>query len=155
MVGTPAITISTTTPQVITFKRGIRCFEIRQLNLQDIAQSWENSTAACKVLPSGADLAALVGSQSYATPYCMGPQHCRDGKLLYAKIKDFSALLDNKHDAVHSVAIYSSTWECIKHNSRTKTYISDDQLHPMVLCNQPAYKVQVEGLDDERISQMC
>jgi hypothetical protein len=85
----------------------------------------------------------------------MGPQHRRDGKLLYAKIKDISALLDNKHDAVHRVAIYSSTWECIKHNSLKKTYISDDQLHAMVLCNQPGYTVQVEGLDDEHISQMC
>jgi len=45
-------------PQVITFQHRILCFEIRELNLQALAQRGENSTAACKVLPSGADLAA-------------------------------------------------------------------------------------------------
>jgi hypothetical protein len=45
-------------PQVITFQRRILCFEIRLLILQALAQRRENSAAACKVLPSGADLAA-------------------------------------------------------------------------------------------------
>jgi hypothetical protein len=49
-------------PQVITFHRRILCFEIRELNLQALAQRRENSAAACKVHSSGADLAApLLG----------------------------------------------------------------------------------------------
>jgi len=48
-------------PQVITFHCPILCFEIRELNLQALAQHRENSVAACKVLPSGADLAAPPG----------------------------------------------------------------------------------------------
>jgi hypothetical protein len=48
-------------PQVITFQRCILCFEIRALNLQAIAQRRGNSIAACKVLPSGADLVAPPG----------------------------------------------------------------------------------------------
>ena len=67
-------------PQVITFQRRILCFEIRELNLQALAQRWENSAAACKVFPSGADLAAPLSSQSYAKPEFMGPQNPRDGK---------------------------------------------------------------------------
>jgi hypothetical protein len=39
--------------------------------------------------------------------------------------------------------------------SRNKTYISDEQLHPMELCIHRGIKVQVEGLDGEHISQMC
>jgi hypothetical protein len=49
-------------PQVITFQRRILCFEIRELNHQALAQRSENSTAACKVFPSGADLAAPQSS---------------------------------------------------------------------------------------------
>jgi len=37
--------------QVITFQRRILCFEIRELNLEALAQHWENSSAACNVLP--------------------------------------------------------------------------------------------------------
>jgi len=51
-------------PQVITFQRCILCFRIRELNLQALTQRRKNSAAACKVLPSGADLAAPLGSQS-------------------------------------------------------------------------------------------
>jgi hypothetical protein len=65
--------------QVITFQHRILCFIIRKLNLQALAQRWENTTAACKIFPSGADLAAPLCSQSYAKPECMGPEHCRDG----------------------------------------------------------------------------
>ena len=61
-------------PQVITFQRRILCFEIRELNLQALAQRRENSVATCKVLPSGADLAAPQSPQSYAKPEFMGPQ---------------------------------------------------------------------------------
>jgi len=66
-------------PQVITFQRRILCFELRKLNLQALAQHRENSAATCKVLPSGADLAAPLSSQSYAKPEFMGPQNRRDG----------------------------------------------------------------------------
>jgi len=69
-------------------------------------------------------------------------------------IKDFRALLDNTQDAMHRVAIYSSTWEFIKHKSRNKMYILHDQLHAMELCIYHGIKVQVEGLDGEHISQM-
>ena len=76
-------------PQVITFQHRILCFEIRELNLQALAQHWENSAAACKVFPSGADLAAPLSSQSYAKPEFMGPQNRRDGKHPDTMIKDF------------------------------------------------------------------
>jgi hypothetical protein len=70
-------------------------------------------------------------------------------------IKDFRVLLDNTQDATHRAAKYSGTQEFIKHTSRNKTYISDDQLHAMELCICHGIKVQVEGLERERISQMC
>ena len=69
-------------------------------------------------------------------------------------IKDFRALLDNMHDATHRAAIYSGTREFIKHKSHNKTYISDEQLHAMELCISHGIKVQVEGLEGERIFQM-
>jgi hypothetical protein len=49
-------------PQVVTFQRRLICFEIRGLNLHGLAQHRENSAAACKVVPSSADLAAPLGS---------------------------------------------------------------------------------------------
>jgi len=61
-------------PQVITFQCRILCLEIRELNLQALAQRWENSAAACKVFPSGADLAGPLSSQSYVKPKFMGPK---------------------------------------------------------------------------------
>jgi len=45
-------------PQGITFQCHILCFEIRELTLQALVQRQENSAATCKVLPTGADLAA-------------------------------------------------------------------------------------------------
>jgi len=69
-------------------------------------------------------------------------------------ITDFRALLDNTQDATHHVPIYSGTREFIKHKSRNTTYISDEQLHPIELCIYHGIKVQVDGLDDELISQM-
>jgi len=141
--------------QVITFQRRILCFEIRELNLQALAQAREKSAAACKVLPAGADLAAPLGSQSYAKPKFMGPQNRHDGKHPDAMFKDFRALLNNTQDAMHCVAIYSGTWELIKHKSCNKTYILDEQLHATELCIYHGIEVQVMGLDGERISQMC
>jgi hypothetical protein len=70
-------------------------------------------------------------------------------------IKDFRALLDNTQDATHRVTIYNGTREFLKHKSRNKTYISDEQLHAMELCIYHGINVQVEGLDGESISQMC
>jgi len=142
-------------PQVITFQRCILCFEIRELNLEAIAQHRENSAATCKVLPSGADRAAPLSSQSYAKPEFMGPQNRRDGKYADAMIKDFRALLNNTNDATHPVTIYNGTREFPKHKSRNRTYISDEQLHAMELCIHHGIKVQVEGLEGELISQGC
>jgi hypothetical protein len=85
----------------------------------------------------------------------MGPPNRHDGKHPDAMIKDFRALLNNTQDATHPVAIYSGTWEFIKHMGRNKTYISDEPLHSMELSIHNGIKVQVEGLDGERISQMC
>jgi len=85
----------------------------------------------------------------------MGPQNCRDGKHPDAMIKDFRALLDNTQDATHRVTIYNGTLEFLKHKSRNKTYISDEQLHAMELCIYHGIKIPVEGLDGERISPIC
>jgi len=142
-------------PQVINFQRRILCLEITELNLQALTQRWENSAAACKVLSSGADLAAPLSSQSYAKPKFMGPQNYCDGKHPDAMIKDSTALLDSTQDSMQRVAIYSSTREFIKHQSCNKTYMSDEQMHAMDLCICHSIKVQVEGSEGECISQMC
>jgi hypothetical protein len=85
----------------------------------------------------------------------MGPQNRRVGKHPDGMTKDFRGLLHNKQDATHRVAIYSGTREFINHKSRNKTYISNDKLHAMELCIYHGIKLQVDGLDGERISQMC
>jgi len=85
----------------------------------------------------------------------MGPQNRRDGKHPDTMIKDFRALLDNTQDAMHRVAIYCGTRDLIKYKSRNKTYMLDEQLHPMDLCIYQGIQVQVPGLDGECISQMC
>jgi hypothetical protein len=64
----------------------------------------------------------------------MGPQNSCDGKHPVAIINDFRALLNNTQDTTHLVAIYSSMREFIKHTSRNKMYISDEQQHAMELC---------------------
>jgi len=134
-------------PQVITFQHRILCFKVRELNLQALTQRRENSAAACKVLLSGADLAAPLSHQSYAKPGFMGPQNRHDGMHPDDMIEDFRALLDNTEDAMHRVAIFSGTREFIKHKSRNMTYISDEQLHAIELCVHHGIKVQLEGLD--------
>jgi len=141
-------------PQVITFQRSILWFEIREINLQCLAQCQENSTATYKVFPSGADLAAPLSPQSYAKPQCIGPQNCRDGIHPDAMNKHFRALLNNTQDTTHLVPIYSSMRGFIKHKSCNKMYISDELLHTMELCIYHGIKVQVEGCNGERISQM-
>jgi len=142
-------------PQVITFQHRILCFEIRELNFQALTQRQENSAAACIVLPSSADLAAHQSPQSYAKHKLMGPQNRRDGKHPEGMINNFRALLDNKQDATHPAAIYPAKREFIKHTSRNKMYISDEQLHAMGLRIYHGITVQVKGLQGERISQMC
>jgi len=85
----------------------------------------------------------------------MGPQNRQDGKHSDAMIKDFRALLDNTQDATNRVAKHSGAREIIKLKSRNMMYISDEQLHAMELCISHGVNVQVEGLDGERIPQMC
>jgi len=85
----------------------------------------------------------------------MRPQDHTDGKHPDIMIKDFRALLDNTRDAIHHMAIYYSKREFLKHKSHNKMYISDEQLHAMELCIYHGIKVQVGGLEDEHISQMC
>jgi hypothetical protein len=99
--------------------------ETKQLNLYTFAQHRENSSAACKVLPSGADLAAPLGSQSSVKPEIMVPQSRRDGKHPDAIIKVFKALLDNTQDSSKRMAIFSGMREFLKHKSGNKNYISD------------------------------
>jgi acid stress-induced BolA-like protein IbaG/YrbA len=142
-------------PQVLTCQHRILCFEIRELDLQAIGQCRENSAAASYFLLFCADLSAPDGSQSYAKLAFMRPQNRGDGMHPDAMIKDISALLDNTQDVTHHAAIYSGTGECIKHNSRKKTYISNEQLHTLEICIYQGIKIQVEGLDGEHIFQRC
>jgi len=150
----PPVTISTV-PQVIVFQYRILCFEIRELNLQAPTRHWENSAAACTVLPSGADLPAHLRSQANWKHEFLGCQNRRDGKHPDTLIKDFRALLDNTQDTMHPVGIYSRMQEFIKHKGRNKTYMSEERLHSMELCVYHGIKVQGEGLEGKRISQMC
>ena len=92
-------------PHVITYQRRILCFEVRELKLQAHAQHRENSGAACKVLPSCADLAALLSPQLHAKPEFMGLQNRHDGQYPDGMIKAFRALLDNTQDKMHRLAI--------------------------------------------------
>jgi hypothetical protein len=97
--------------QVITGQRCNLCLEITELNLQALAQCREKSAATCKVLPSGADLAAPLSSERYVTPEFMGPQNHQDGKHSDAIIKYFRALRDKTQDVMHRVTIYHGTRE--------------------------------------------
>jgi hypothetical protein len=142
-------------PQVTTSQRRILCFEIRERNLKSLAQRRDNSAAAPNVLPSGADLAAPLGSQSYVKPEFVGPQNRRHRKHPDAMIKGFRALLDNMQDTTLHATIYNGTLDFLKRKSRNNTYISDDQLHTMELCIYHGIKVQVEGLEGELISLIC
>jgi len=85
----------------------------------------------------------------------MGPQNRREGNHPGAMIKDVKALLDNTQNVTHRMAIYSGTRELFKYKIRNKTYISDEQLHAMVLCMYHGIMIEVEGVDGEHISQMC
>jgi hypothetical protein len=142
-------------PQEIAFQHRILCFGMAEPHLQALTHHWQNSAAACTVIPSGADVAALLNIQSYVKPEFMSFQNCCDGKHPDAKIKDFRALLDNTYDATRHAGIYRGTQEFIQHMIRNMTYISDEQLHGMALCIYHGIMVQVECLEGEHISQMC
>jgi len=142
-------------PLVITFQHRILCLKIRELNLQALSPHRENSAAACKVLPSSADRAAPLSPQLYAKPEFMKPQTRHNEKNPGTVIKDFRALLENMQDATHRQAIYRVTRDFIKHKSRNKTYIWDEHLHAMDHCIYRGIMVGVEGLEGERLSQMC
>jgi len=58
-------------------------------------------------------------------------------------------------DSTLRVAIFSGIWECIKHKCFNIMYVLNDQLHTMEICTFHGIKIQVEGVDGERISQMC
>jgi hypothetical protein len=75
--------------QVISFNHLILRFQIREHNVQTLAQGQENSEVACRVSCSGADSAAPMSTESYTTPEFMGPQICHDGKHPDTMIKDF------------------------------------------------------------------
>jgi len=88
-------------------------------------------------------------------PVFMWPRNRRDGKHSDPMIKDFSASLDNTQDTTHRTVIYCGAHDFTKHRTHNKTCISDEQLHAMELCILHGIKGQVEGLEGERISQMC
>jgi len=142
-------------PQVITFEHRILSFKTRKLNLKALARCQDISAAACKVLQSGAVLASPMSPQFYAKPEIVGPQNHADGNHSDGMIKDFRGLLDHTQDATHRVEIDSRTREFMKHKSRNKTYISDDQLHTMEYCMYHCIQYQVEGLEGKRTSWMC
>jgi hypothetical protein len=48
----------------------------------------------------------------------------------------------------------NATREFLKHTSCNNTYISDEQLHATELCIYLGIKVEVEGLEGERRSQI-
>jgi hypothetical protein len=70
-------------------------------------------------------------------------------------IKDFRTLLDNTQDATQRLTLYNGTREFVKHMSHNMTYISDEKLHTMEFCIYHGIEVQVEGLEGERILQIC
>jgi len=78
-------------------------------------------------------------------PEFMEPQNRHDGKHPDAIIKDFRALVNNTQDPMHHAAIYCGTQEFIKHKSRNKTYISDEQLHAMELSIYDGINVHVKS----------
>jgi hypothetical protein len=156
-VGMPPITISTTCGKESPFSVTSSASKSESFMSKPSLSVRRTAlpAAGCKVLPSGADLADPLSPQSYVKSNFMGPQNRRDGKHTDAMIKDFRALRNNTQDPTHRAAINSGKREFIMHKSRNKTYISDEQLHAMELCIYHGIKVQVEGLEGERISQMC
>jgi hypothetical protein len=85
----------------------------------------------------------------------MGPYYCVERQHPDTTIKVIGPLLDNTQDTLHRVAIFSSTPQFIQHKSSNKTYILHEQLHAMELCIYHGLIVEVDGLEGERISQLC
>jgi len=127
---------------------------VADVNHLALAWRWKNIAAAFKIFPSGADLAAPLSSQSYAKPEFIGPQTRGDGKDADTMSKDFRALLNNTQHATHRTALYSGTFEFMKHKSRNKMYQFDEQLHAMELGIYHCIQVQVDGLQGERKYQI-
>ena len=61
--------------------------------------------------------------------------------ILTLSSKTFTALLDDKQDAMHRMILYRVPRQCIKHMSHTRTLIPDDQLHAMELSIYHGIKV--------------
>jgi len=135
--------------RAITFQHPILSFQINELNLHSLAHCQENSTAPSEVPPRSADLCAPLSSQSFAKPKFMRPQTHRNGKHAETMLNDIRELLDNTQDPTHRMALYSGTWEFIKHKSYNQTYIADEQLQAMELCIHHCIKIQVEGVDGD------
>ena len=85
----------------------------------------------------------------------MGPHNSHDGKHPDTMIKDVRALLDITQEATHRMAMNCGTWEVMKCKCCNKTYSWDEQLHRKELCISCGSKLEVLGLEGERISQMC
>jgi len=141
-------------PQGISFQRRILCFRIRELNLQALTPHQENSSATCKVLPSDADMATPLISQSYAKPELIVPQNHCDRKHPEARIKVVRIWLDNRQDAMHHIGIYNGTWESNKQQSHITTYMSNEQLQAMELCIIHGIMVHTNSLEHDRVTQM-
>ena len=142
-------------PRVSTFQHLILGVEIRERNLQPLAQRQENRAATWQVLPSDADRAAPLSSLSYAKREFKSPQNCHEWKHLDTMIINFGALHENTQDAKHQVAIFTGTQEVLSHMSCNMISIWDEQLHAMELCISDGIKLPAEGLEGERISLMC
>jgi len=85
----------------------------------------------------------------------MGPQNRHDGKHPDAMIRDSRALVYNTQDKTQGATTYSGTQEVLKHTSRNKMYLSDEQLYAVELCINHGINIQADGVDGERISQIC
>jgi hypothetical protein len=126
-------------------------------SVRPVAQDRESSAPTCKVLHFGADLPTPLSPQSYAKPEFMRCENRRPGKHPDGKIKDRGALPNNMQDPTHRAAIYSGTREFIKHRSRNKTYISNEQLQAMGLgIDRGINNFQTSSMTSENIRRgMC
>jgi hypothetical protein len=96
-----------------------------------------------------------LNSNSESLPKFMWPQNNHDGKHTDAMIKDFWSQLDNTQGATHHVATYFGIQEFIQDKSCDMMYISDEELSAIKFCIYNGVRIQVQGLERERISPMC
>jgi len=118
-------------PQLSTDQCRIFSFEASELNLQASAQCRTYSSASSNDLPSGADFASPLPSQSYVNHKFMGPQIYPDGKHPDTMIRDFRAILHTTEETKHRMVIISDAQEFTKQKRHKKTYTSDEQPHTM------------------------